>query len=79
MTRRRGQLAPGVALIALFTGALVGAAGGGEAFWLCLPAVLLATSAARKRSEAVLSAAVIVLAATVPLTGWLHTVPAPSP
>ena len=68
-----------MALIAVLTGALVGSAGGGEAFWLCLPAALLASSGAGTRSEAVLSAALVVAAAAVPLTGWLHTAPVPSP
>lgn len=70
---------PRVAVIALITAAIVAAAGGGEAFWLCLPAALLACSLATRRAEAVLSAAVVVGLAAVPLAGWLHTSPVPSP
>jgi diguanylate cyclase (GGDEF)-like protein len=66
-------------LIALAAAVLVAAAGGGEAFWLCLPAALLACSPSRTRADAILSAAVVVAAAALPLTGWLPTAPVPSP
>jgi diguanylate cyclase (GGDEF)-like protein len=66
-------------VIAVITAVIVAAAGGGEAFWLCLPGALLACSLARRRGESVASAAVVVGLAAVPLTGWLHTSPVPSP
>jgi diguanylate cyclase (GGDEF)-like protein len=78
--RRGGGLVPRVAVLAILTGAVVSAAGGGEAFWLCLPPALLACSLARTRIDAVLSAAAVVGVAAVPLAaGWLHTAPVPSP
>jgi diguanylate cyclase (GGDEF)-like protein len=68
-----------VAAIALISAITVGAAGGGDAFWLCLPAVLIACALTETRSEAFISTAVIVGATAVPLTGWLHADPVPSP
>jgi diguanylate cyclase (GGDEF)-like protein len=71
---------PRVALIAVITAAIVAAAGGGEAFWLCLPAALLACSLPSRRIDAMLSAAAVVGVCAVPLAGgWLHTSPVPSP
>ncbi len=72
-------LFPRVGLIAFVTAILVAAAGGGQAFWFCLPAALLATSGARSRTDAVLSASVVVIVAALPLIGWLDTSPIPSP
>ena len=65
--------------IALITAIVVGVAGGGQAFWLCLPAALLASSTARTRTDAILRASAVVVAAGLPLTGWLDTNPVPSP
>jgi diguanylate cyclase (GGDEF)-like protein len=66
-------------VIAILTAGVVATAGGGEAFWLCLPAALLACSTSRTRTDATVSAAAVVGAAAIPLTGWLHTAPIPSP
>jgi diguanylate cyclase (GGDEF)-like protein len=68
-----------VTVISIAMGAVVALAGGGEAFWLSLPAALLASALARTRREALLSAAAVVAAAAVPLTGWLNVQPVPSP
>jgi diguanylate cyclase (GGDEF)-like protein len=68
-----------VAIIALLTAFVVAVAGGGEAFWLSLPAALLACSSARTRTDATFAAAAVVGAAAIPLTGWLGTAPIPSP
>jgi diguanylate cyclase (GGDEF)-like protein len=73
------RIAPRVGLIAVFTAIVVAGAGGGDAFWLCLPAALLACSDARTRTDAAVSAAAVVAAAGLPLTGWLATAPVPSP
>jgi len=70
---------PRVAAIALFTAALVALAGGGEAFWLCLPGALLACSLPSGRIRAILSAAAVVGIAALPLSGWLKVSPPPSP
>lgn len=77
--RSAGESVPRVGLIALLTAVVVATAGGGEAFWLSLPAALLASASARTRADATLRAAAVVGAAAVPLTGWLHTAPVPSP
>jgi diguanylate cyclase (GGDEF)-like protein len=66
-------------MIALLTAVVVALVGGGEAFWLSLPAALFACSAARTRTDAILSAAAVVGGAALPLTGWLPTAPIPSP
>jgi diguanylate cyclase (GGDEF)-like protein len=73
------RLVPQVALIALVTAAIVAAAGGGEAFWLCLPAAILASSLSSRRTEAALSAVAVVGVAAVPLAGWLDTAPVQAP
>lgn len=61
-----------VATIAILTAAVVVLAGGGEAFWLCLPAVLLVSALARTRTQSFINAAAVTAAAALPLTGWLH-------
>jgi diguanylate cyclase (GGDEF)-like protein len=66
-----------VALIALATGAVVVAAGGGDAFWLCLPTVLLAAAISPTPSGALLGAAAVIAAAA--LAGWLGVSGSPSP
>jgi diguanylate cyclase (GGDEF)-like protein len=54
-------------------------AGGGQAFWLCLPVALVVTALSRSRLEALASAAAVTTAAAVPLTGWLAVKRLPSP
>jgi diguanylate cyclase (GGDEF)-like protein len=66
-------------VISIITAVVVALAGGGEAFWLSLPAALLAASLARTRGETLLSAAAVVAAAALPLTGWLNVGSVPSP
>jgi diguanylate cyclase (GGDEF)-like protein len=55
-----------VALIAVATTAVVVLAGGGDAFWLCLPGALLAAAWSRTRAGMVASAATVVACAAVP-------------
>jgi diguanylate cyclase (GGDEF)-like protein len=64
-------------LLAALTAGAVALAGGGTAVWLCLPSILFAASRAPTRRGAVLSAAVVLGAASLPsvvLTG-LHPLP----
>ncbi len=68
-----------VATAALFTAGAVVLAGGGEAFWLSLPAALLVASQGSSRAEALLSAAAVTAAAALPLAGWLRLTALPSP
>jgi diguanylate cyclase (GGDEF)-like protein len=68
-----------VATVALVTAGLVILAGGGQAFWLCLPAVLLVGALAQTRTQTIISAAVVATASALPLTGWLHVGRLPSP
>jgi diguanylate cyclase (GGDEF)-like protein len=65
--------------IALITAAAVFLGGGGEAFWLCLPAVLLASARARSRAGAALAAATVLAAALASSLPWLHLHRLPSP
>jgi len=78
-SRGRRPSAPRVALIAAVSAILISLAGGGEAFWFCVPAALLASSLAPTRTDATLSAAAVVGVSALPLTGWLNTAPVPSP
>jgi diguanylate cyclase (GGDEF)-like protein len=50
----------------LLTAAAVAIAGGGEAFWLCVPAALAAAGLARTRVGALIATAVVVVAAAIP-------------
>jgi diguanylate cyclase (GGDEF)-like protein len=68
-----------VAAIAVASAIAVALAGGGDAFWLCLPAVLLACALTRTRTEAFIAAAIVVGAAAAPLSGWLDAAAVPSP
>jgi diguanylate cyclase (GGDEF)-like protein len=68
-----------VATIALVTAGVVVLAGGGDAFWLCLPAVLLVVALSHGRAEALISAAAVAATAALPLAGWLGVEPLPSP
>ena len=81
--QRRGR-APGpvslrVAVIGVTTAAVVFLAGGGNAFWLCVPPVLLACASTRTRTGAATSAAVVLVSALVPSLAWMHLHPMPSP
>jgi diguanylate cyclase (GGDEF)-like protein len=53
-------------------------AGGGDAFWLCLPAVLLVAASSRTRAGAVAGCATVTILAAAPLTGWTHLRPLPT-
>jgi diguanylate cyclase (GGDEF)-like protein len=68
-----------VATIALITAGIVVLAGGGTAFWLCMPSVLLVTAMSRERLEGLLGAAAVTAAAALPLAGWLNVSRLPSP
>ncbi|HWF72160.1 MAG TPA: GGDEF domain-containing protein [Solirubrobacteraceae bacterium] len=68
-----------VVLIALFTAGAVFLGGGGSAFWLCVPTVLLACAATRTRRGATLATALVLAAAGVPTAAWMHLHPLPSP
>lgn len=68
-----------VATLALAAGGVVVLAGGGQAFWLCVPVALLVAALSRSRLEALISAAAVVAASALPLTGWLAVKPLPSP
>ena len=75
----RRPLVPRVALIAIASAFVVAAAGGGEAFWFCLPAAVLASSSARTRTDAIFAASAVVGVTALPLIGWLNTAPIQSP
>jgi diguanylate cyclase (GGDEF)-like protein len=66
-----------VAVVAVATTAVVILARGGEAFWLCVPAVLLACASTQTRLGAGLSTAVVVASASVPAAGWNGGLPSP--
>jgi diguanylate cyclase (GGDEF)-like protein len=74
-----GPVPARVVAVAAGTAAAVFLGGGGEAFWLCVPAVLLATAAARTRSGASLATATVLAAAVTPSIAWmrLHALPSP--
>jgi len=79
---RRRDLGPAsarVAAIALGTAGVVFLAGGGDGFWLSLPAVLLACAATRTRTGAALAAAIVLAAAVAPSVAWMRLHPLPSP
>jgi len=69
----------GAAPIALATFLAVFLVGGGDAFWLCVPAVLVACASSRTRRGAGLSTAVVIAAAAAPSVALLHARPLPSP
>lgn len=84
--RKLGHRAPGSRLVSgrvagtsLATAGTVVLAGGGDAFWLCLPAVLLACASCRTRLGAALSAATVVASAATPSVVWMHGRLLPSP
>ncbi|HUO69389.1 MAG TPA: GGDEF domain-containing protein [Solirubrobacteraceae bacterium] len=68
-----------VALIALLTAAAVALDGVGEAYWLCVPAVLAVCAWARSRVGAILAAATVVVAASAAAVIAPHARPLPSP
>jgi len=74
-----GSVPARVVAIALGTAAVVFLAGGGSAFWLCLPALLLACAATRTRSGAALATATVLAAAVAPSVAWMRLHPLPSP
>jgi diguanylate cyclase (GGDEF)-like protein len=68
-----------VAVLALATAGVVLAAGGGSAFWVCVPAALLAGAWSTTRVGTALAAATVVLAAIAPMLHSEHLRPLPSP
>lgn len=68
-----------VVLIALTIAGAVVLAGGGDAFWLCLPAALLVASLSRTRAGAALSTTAVIAAAAVARVVWPHVRPVSSP
>jgi diguanylate cyclase (GGDEF)-like protein len=79
-SRTRASLhhATNTAVVAILTAVLVLALGGGQAYWLCVPAVLLTAAGCRSRGATAIVAAAIVAAAAVPAGlahGW-QTLPA---
>jgi diguanylate cyclase (GGDEF)-like protein len=67
-----------VTLIAVVTAGIVAVAGGGDGFWLCLPAVILACASARTRLGVALSTAAVVASAAAPSLVWMHAASFPS-
>jgi diguanylate cyclase len=66
-------------VVALAAAGAVGLGGGGGAFWLCLPAVLVACAESRTRLGAAVSTGTVVLAAVTPLVVWTSLRPLPPP
>jgi len=54
--------------LAFATTALVAALGGGESYWLCVPALLVAAAGCRTRLGTAIAAAVMVIAAALPIS-----------
>jgi diguanylate cyclase (GGDEF)-like protein len=67
------------AAIALVTAAAVVAGRGGEAYWLCVPAALVAAASCRTRRGAGIGAASVIAAAVAPTLAFHSLVPVPSP
>jgi len=67
-----------VLLVSLATAGVVVLAGGGDSFWLCLPAALLASASFRTRLGAALCAAIVVAFAVAPAVVLIHLRPLPS-
>ena len=68
-----------VPLLGLVAALTVAAAGGNDAFWLCVPLALLAAAPARGVRAAVVSAALVALAACAPAFFGPDLGPAPNP
>jgi diguanylate cyclase (GGDEF)-like protein len=64
-----------VGVIAVLTAGVVVLAGGGDAFWLCVPAALLASAASATRLGAALSTAVVIAAAATPAEALMRPLP----
>jgi diguanylate cyclase (GGDEF)-like protein len=75
----RGSAIARIPLICLLAGLGVAAAGGGDAFWLCVPLALLVSGPAGSWREGALGAALVTLAATVPALASPRLGPQPSP
>ena len=69
---------PVLALLAALTAGAVALAGGGSAFWLCVPLILLAVFRSDTRGGAVLSAFAVLAAAILPRLALPHLRPLPS-
>jgi diguanylate cyclase (GGDEF)-like protein len=67
------------AIVALIAALAVTAAGGGDAFWLCVPLALLVAGPAESRGGGLLGAAVVVLGACIPGAAEPSFGPLPSP
>jgi diguanylate cyclase (GGDEF)-like protein len=68
-----------VAVIAVATSGAVALAGGGDAFWLCVPGVLSACASARTRPGIALSTVTVIVAAAAPSLALATVRPVPSP
>ncbi len=68
-----------VVAIALVTVATVLVGAGGEAFWFCVPAALLASATCRTRGAAAIATATVVAAAAVPALTFRAFGPLPPP
>jgi len=60
------------------TAGTVALAGGGEAFWLCIPAALVASTATTTRRDAALVTAGVVAAAAAPAIALMQPLPSPA-
>jgi diguanylate cyclase (GGDEF)-like protein len=76
-TAAAGPRSPRIALIAAAAAGAVAVAGGGDAFWLCLPAVLLACAQCRTRLGAALAMAAVIACAAAPSAALAHAHPLP--
>jgi diguanylate cyclase (GGDEF)-like protein len=68
-----------VVAIALVTAGVVVVAGGGEAFWLCVPAALLAASGCATRSGVAVSTGTVIASAAAPALAMHGVGPLPTP
>ncbi len=76
---RSGRHGPTLVVgIAFLTGGAVALAGGGQAFWLCVPAALLACTPTATRFGAALGAAAVLVAAVAPELALMDPLPSPA-
>ena len=78
--RARGRAAPAllrIGAIALVTAGIVAAIGGSEAFWVSVPAVLLAIAVTDTRAGAIIGAAIVTAAAATSALAVSHAGPPP--
>ena len=68
-----------VVAIALVTAGVVAIAGGGEAFWLCVPAALLAASACGTRTGVAIGTGTVIASAAAPAFAMHGFGPLPTP